>query len=95
MIEVAAIALGAFGMIGGGVAVALALCWLTFHLGETTRSLGTCTILAGVFAVLTLADVFSCGEFPRVSAAFSLPMLLFLWDSARTGYQGPKTVSQG
>lgn len=95
MIEVAAIALGAFGMIGGGVAAALALCWLTFHLGKTTRSLGACTILVGVFAVLTLADVFSCGEFPRVSAAFSLPMLLFLWDSARTGCQASTTVFQG
>lgn len=95
MIEVVAIALGAFGMIGGGIAAALAFCWLTFHLGTATRSPGTCTILASVFAVVTLADVFSCGEFPRVSAAFSLPMLLFLWDSARAGYQASTTASQG
>lgn len=95
MVETAAIALGAFGMIGGGVAAALALCWLTFHLGKATRNLGACTILTGVFAVLALLDVFSCGEFLRVSAAFSLPMLLFLWDSARTGSQAPKTGAQG
>lgn len=92
MIEVAAIALGAFGMIGGGVAAALAFCWLIFHLGKATRCPGASSVIAGGFAVLTLSDAFSCGEFARVTAAFSLPMLLFLWDSARQGCKAPTTV---
>ncbi len=83
MLVVATIAVEACGLICGAFAAALALSWLVFRLGVRVRRPVPFVIAAGAIAVLTVADVFACGAFPRISAAFALPMLLLCWVEAR------------
>jgi hypothetical protein len=83
MLVVATIAVGACGIIGGAFVVALALSWLVFRLGVFVRRPLPFVIAAGAIAVLTVADVFACGAFVRISAALALPMLLLCWVEAR------------
>jgi hypothetical protein len=89
MLEVATLALGAVGMVGGGVAAALAMCWIVYRLGKLTHHPVTCVLVACAAAVAALADAFSLGSFTRVSAAFALPILFFLWDNCRPTYRAP------
>jgi hypothetical protein len=84
MIEVATMAVEVVGMIGGQLLAAIALCWLTCRLGKYTGRPAICTSAVAILAFLTVLDTFACGQFARASAAFALPMLLFLWDYPHT-----------
>lgn len=87
MLMVVTIAVVACGIIGGAFAAALALFWLVFRLGLLVRRPVPFVIAAGATAVLTVADVFACGAFFRISTALALPMLLLCWVEARGSQQ--------
>ncbi|MDH7974448.1 hypothetical protein QH494_19845 [Sphingomonas sp. AR_OL41] len=83
MLMLATLVVEAIGLMFSAFAVALALSWLAFRLGMLVGCPAPFVTAAGAIAVLTVADVFACGDFARISAAFALPMLLMCWVEAR------------
>lgn len=89
MMGLAMLALSAVATAVGSVAAALGMCWIVHRFGKLTRYPSITMFVAFVVAVAVIVDAFSLGSFPRVCAAFALPMLLFVWASRQVAQQAP------
>ena len=89
MIEVAMRALSAVAITVGSIAAALGMCWIVHRFAKLTRYPSIAVFVAFVVAVAVLVDALSLGSFPRVCAAFALPMLLFVWANSQVAQRPP------